>query len=310
MTDSIAERHAALLRNEFAALRDDADRLGVSLSAGLTVERAEIPADSGGIVSYLAWSGRAPAVTFLHGGGLNAHSWDSAVLSLGAAAIVPDLPGHGESSWRDNFDYAPATIAPLIARLLRDRGTGPFPVVGHSMGALTAVQLAADFPELVSSLVVVDITPSRKLTPNSERIRQFIRGQDSFTDYEEIIALAVTTGMGRDRRGLERGIILNTRRRADGRLVFKHHFASAPPDANAYSQDIRYLWPALEDLRIPVLLVRGTRGIVDEAQAAEFRQRVPAGAVVELDAGHNVQRDAPVELARAIAAHIGITAAA
>jgi pimeloyl-ACP methyl ester carboxylesterase len=178
------------------------------------------------------------------------------------------------------------------------------------MGALIAIRLAAAYPGLVSSLVIVDITPSRKRSAaGTERIRRFLRDQESFADHEEIIEFARSNGMGRDREILERGIILNTRRRADGRLVFKHHFASPPPGVIESAPDVNYLWPELEGLRIPVTLVRGTRGIVDQAEVSEFGQRLPAGLVVELEAGHNVQRDAPVGLARAIAAQIGVTAA-
>jgi pimeloyl-ACP methyl ester carboxylesterase len=199
-------------------------------------------------------------------------------------------------------------MAPAVARLLRDPAIGARPVIGQSLGGLTAIQLAAQFPEVISALVIVDITPSRRLIPGTERIRDFMRGQESFADYDEVVAAAQSTGMGRDRAGLERGIILNTRRRPDGRLVFKHHFAP-PPRANLAERDITYLWSALESLRIPVLLVRGTRGIVDRAQVEEFRERVPVGSVVVLEAGHNVQREAPVALARAIAAHVGVAAA-
>jgi pimeloyl-ACP methyl ester carboxylesterase len=56
-------------------------------------------------------------------------------------------------------------------------------------------------------------------------------------------------------------------------------------------------------LRVPLLLVRGTRpgSVVDDADEAELRRRQPTARVEPVDAGHSVQGDAPVVLARLIA---------
>lgn len=44
-----------------------------------------------------------------------------------------------------------------LALRLRDLGAGPAVLVGHSMGGLVALHLAAEAPELVASLVLVDV---------------------------------------------------------------------------------------------------------------------------------------------------------
>ncbi len=36
-------------------------------------------------------------MVFLHGGGQNAHTWDTVILGLGVPALAIDLPGHGRS---------------------------------------------------------------------------------------------------------------------------------------------------------------------------------------------------------------------
>ncbi len=66
------------------------------------------------------------------------------------------------------------------------------------------------------------------------------------------------------------------------------------------SVDFSSLWGELEHLAAPVLLVRGQRSpVVDDADVAEFRRRRPADQVVVVtDAGHSIQGDQPVELAR------------
>ena len=66
--------------------------------------------------------------------------------------------------------------------------------------------------------------------------------------------------------------------------------------------DITALWDDLEASTAPLTLVRGTReqSVVDVADVAELARRRPDATVVEVDAGHSVQGDAPLELARII----------
>jgi len=66
------------------------------------------------------------------------------------------------------------------------------------------------------------------------------------------------------------------------------------------------MWEALGALEAPCLLVRGMRSssVVDDADEAELRARLPTARVERLDAGHSVQGDAPVALAQVIASFL------
>lgn len=295
--DDIATRYAWLLADEMAGAEREAADLGLNLPV---VSRADYPVDVGGRLSALVW-GSEPASIFLHGGGLNAHSWDSVLIRLGIGAVAPDLPGHGDSSWRNDFDYRPEIVAASVARPLFEAVRQPTLLVGQSLGGLVATVLAATHPHRTAGLVLVDITPGRRAdAPGSERIREFVQARRDFGSYEEVVDHAIDTGLGQNRSALERGVIQNTRVRSDARIVFKHHFGSPPPNAPANDRDITHLWEPLERLSVPTLLVRGTRGILDDQQFSEFRRRVPSARTVELSAGHNVQTDAPEELTEAI----------
>lgn len=303
----ISTRYARLLSDEFAAVRDEADALGTSAPA-LRREQWKVP--DGRVISGIRWGDLPPRALFLHGGGLNAHSWDSLLVRLGIPALAVDLPGHGHSDWRDDFDYLPETMAEDLSPLLSEvAAADPVHVVGQSMGALAAAALTARRPDLVASLVTVDITPDRRPSPEGSRpVREFINGPSSFGSYEEVVDHALATGIGRDRAGLERGVILNTRRREDGRLIFRHHFGSPPPTARLGVEDITRLWGALAQLPGECqLLVTGSRGIVESDEVEEFLGRNPGSRHVRLEAGHNVQRDAPAELARILREHIDRT---
>jgi pimeloyl-ACP methyl ester carboxylesterase len=66
------------------------------------------------------------------------------------------------------------------------------------------------------------------------------------------------------------------------------------------SLDFASMWDDLERIAAPVLLIRGSLSpVVDDADEAEFRRRRPTDRVVTVgDAGHSIQGDQPVELAR------------
>lgn len=285
---------------EFQHLREEADAVGADGPLP-SIERIAVDLPSGS-VSALRW-GALPAVTLLHGAGLNAHTWDATVLALGRDALAVDLPGHGDSAWRDDFDYRPATIAAAVAGLLDAVGEGvPQVVVGQSLGGIAAVALAETRPDLVRALVIVDASPGLRVG-DARQVTEFLTGPQVFASREAIVDKAIEAGIGADRRQLERGVELNTRVRDDGTVVWKHHLAYPPKHLEALP-DIAIPWTGLTDSEVPVLLARARHGFLPDDVVAEFRARVPRTSVVEFDTGHNVQEQDPAGLAAAIGAFL------
>ena len=64
-------------------------------------------------------------MVFLHGGGQNAHTWDTVILGLGLPALAVDLPGHGRSAWREDGDYGPEAQRRDASPVLRDWAPAP-----------------------------------------------------------------------------------------------------------------------------------------------------------------------------------------
>jgi lipase len=68
--------------------------------------------------------------------------------------LAPDLLGHGRSSYA-----APWTIdanVAALATIVENEADGPVVVVGHSFGGAVALHLAAQCPDLVSGVVLLD----------------------------------------------------------------------------------------------------------------------------------------------------------
>lgn len=103
--------------------------------------------------------GDGTPVVILHGLFGRLRNWQGMQkqLSRHARIITADLRNHGDSPWADEMSY-PAMAAD-IAKLIRDMNIGPAVVVGHSMGGKAAMALALSEPELLRSLMVIDISP-------------------------------------------------------------------------------------------------------------------------------------------------------
>lgn len=293
--------------NEFAYLASDAERVGVSRIP--EVHRLTVQLDEGE-VSGLAFGDMPPRFTFLHGAGLNAHTFDPTIIALGRSAISFDLPGHGRSAWRDDADYQPGTIAPALASAIGVMASGPQILVGHSLGGLTALRVTAAHPELVQHLVIVDITPGVSASNGAASVREFIGGRSAYDSVEQIIDRAIEYEIGHDREALRRGIALNTRLRDDGQLEWTHHLAHLLAQPESTEQNSVFQsemaegnsqpWAdvmSIRDAQIPVTLIRGDSGMVGDELVSEWSTHLPDSDILTLRAGHNIQEHAPVELA-------------
>jgi pimeloyl-ACP methyl ester carboxylesterase len=107
--------------------------------------------------------GTGPLVVLLHGVGLRAEAWAPLIdaLSQTYSVLAPDMPGHGESAGfthppQDRLtlqDYTDAVV-PLLER--------PALVVGHSMGALMALDLAVRHPGKLRGVVALNAVFERE----------------------------------------------------------------------------------------------------------------------------------------------------
>lgn len=299
--------------DEFSFLAEQASDAGIdaALPRG---ERLSLALADGRTLSALRWAPEAtpasPVVTFLHGAGLNAHTWDTTILALGLPALAIDLPGHGDSSWRDDMAYVARVLAPDVAAGMAEWTDRPQVLVGQSLGGLTAAAVAAAHPDLVSRLVVIDITPGVDPSAGPQQIREFFAGPTDWASRDELVDRALAFGLGGGtRRKAERGVFFNSRVRPDGRVEWKHHFAhlaaaaagaaagAAEAPADAVSAVLGEAgWEDLTGVDAPTTLIRGSHGYVTPEDATEFTRRRPQASVVVLDSGHNVQEDAPLEL--------------
>jgi len=285
---------------EFDLLPENAEELGLESDRIPPVSRIDTVVD-GRAVSALQWGAESPRVVFLHGGGQNAHTWDSVVLALGVPALAIDLPGHGHSDWRDDGDYRPQLNAQAVGPVIRHLAPDAELVVGMSLGGLTTISLAAHYPGLIKRAILVDVSPEspkrvENLSGKERGTVALVGGPDTFDDLDELIELTAAAAPSRPRSSIRRGVIHNTRQIEDGRWRWRY-------DRFRKSIEPEPLWKDLSDSDTPITLIRGALSpFVADDDVDTLRRYRPDLQVFTVDgAGHSVQSDAPLELAKIVA---------
>ncbi|KND60568.1 Beta-ketoadipate enol-lactone hydrolase [Candidatus Burkholderia verschuerenii] len=135
-------------------------------------ERSHVIADGmAGVTRYTLYASRAgqaaETVVLIHGVGMNRSVWAPQVDALTAhfQVLAYDMPGHGESAL-PSAEPTLAEYAMRLAALLDALKIERAHVVGHSMGALVALEFALTFPDRTSSVAalnaVYDRTPGQR----------------------------------------------------------------------------------------------------------------------------------------------------
>jgi pimeloyl-ACP methyl ester carboxylesterase len=292
--------------DEFGMFHENAAEFGLPYDGPPVVRREQVEVGDGRRLSALVWGDGPPELMLLHGGAQNAHTWDTVALALDRPLVAVDLPGHGHSDAPAEGTLSVRSNAADVAAAVRALAPEARAVVGMSLGGLTTIALAAAAPELVRQVVLVDVTPTVD-GPGAAAIVAFVHGPESFADFDELLARTIEFNPTRSESSLRRGILHNALQREDGSWVWRYRRFTdeAPRDRAIPAED---LWADLEAIRVPIMLVRGMRpgSVVDDGAEAEVRRRQPTARVEHVaEAGHSVQGDDPVTLARLIADFVG-----
>jgi 3-oxoadipate enol-lactonase len=127
---------------------------------------ATVSLPGGPTVNYREWGRPDGAVVLLlHGLTVSGRSWQNVAPVLGEnfRVVAPDARGHGGSQWMR--DYSFELMSDDVVKLMEQLGILAAIVMGHSMGALTAYELAATRPELIRLLVLEEMPPPDPANP-------------------------------------------------------------------------------------------------------------------------------------------------
>jgi pimeloyl-ACP methyl ester carboxylesterase len=144
---------------------------------------------------YIAHKGDGPLLLLMHGLTANAHAFDGVVaagLNKSFQVISPDLRGRGLSD-HPAFHYSFEDHARDIIGLLDHLGVEKILMGGHSFGGLLSYYIAANYPDRVEKLVILDA--AARMNPNAAEMLSFTFSRfnvvyPSFEDYIAQVKLA------------------------------------------------------------------------------------------------------------------------
>jgi pimeloyl-ACP methyl ester carboxylesterase len=289
--------------DEFSMLSENSEEARLAWRGQPLVQRSVVTV-SGRRLSAIVW-GNEPELVLLHGGAQNAHTWDTVALALDRPLVALDLPGHGRSDWWEGGRYPSDQVIVAVAAVVATLAPDAVAIAGTGLGASIGLAVAAQRADVIRKVIVIDSTPGAGVGDGGEAARPSAAvAVAAFTERREFPSLdalvehALRHHERRDARALRRGVLHNAVEDPDGTWRWRWDPAhrGAPPVDAAASSD------ALERMVGDLLLVRGAHSdIVDDAKISRMRDRRPKLSVVTIPgAGHSVQSDQPVVLARVL----------
>ena len=269
--------------------------------AGLSPRNVVLPTGRQLIVNnirlnLLEWGpADAPPIVFMHGGNLNAHTWDltCVVLSDRYRCIAVDMRGHGDSEWAADVDYSFPTMEADLKGVVDALELHMPVVVGMSYGGLVSIKFAGDHSSEMSGLVIVDTGPDIR-THGAEEIREFTQNDQIMDSVEDFVNRAIRFNSRRRPELLRRSLLHNLRMLPSGRWTWKWDWRRLHDyDLKVLGEQMAVLWQSVVLITCPTLIVRGEYSNVFLPEDAEKLSAALPGSKLEVvaNSGHTVQGD-------------------
>ena len=237
-------------------------------------------------VRCLEW-GRAdaPPVVCVHGYTSSAEAFNAVARRFQDRYrfIVPDVRGHGETTWSSDGAYQYADQAADLAALADTLRLDRFTLIGTSMGGIIAMTFAASHAHRLTGLVLNDIGPDVEI--GSQRITSTVGARpDKFATLEEAMAWRRETSPVTASRPLadQHEVALGVLRQdPHGSWVWKMDPAYIEQRVTKGPPKRPNLWPVLAKIECPTLVVWGTTSdVLSEQQARRMADTLPHGELV------------------------------
>jgi haloacetate dehalogenase len=264
---------------------------------------------SGGACIRVRTAGSGPPVLLLHGYPQTSAMWHLVAPGLAEnhTVVVADLRGYGDSAAPADAAGDPAAfgkraMAADQVDVMAELGFDRFAVAGHDRGARCAYRLALDHPDAVTALAVLDILPTADVFARVDAAfarsawHWFFLAQPGDLP-ERLIAADPDAFFQRGTAGIFTPEALGAYREAWHRPDVVHamcqdYRAGATVDVADDEAD-----RGLRRIGCPTLVLWGSRGPLGRTPDVldVWRQWAPAAYGRELDCGHYLPEERPVE---------------
>ena len=252
-----------------------------------------------------------PSVLLLHGITDSGRCWSRLAADLAGSydVIMTDARGHGHSG-TSATEVSIALLAEDAVAVIRALELQKLFLVGHSMGAVTAATVAANYPDVVRAIVLED-PPLLDKPPSQTEINKSLRG----TNEEQLAPsgwqwLFELRALPRQER-IARGHALNPSWAQEEIIPW----ADSKAEMNiaflepAHAAVTAFRWrEIIAHIQCPILLITGDPelgAVVTPGTAQQAAQLWTQGKMVHIaGAGHNIRRDRYAEMVGAVKAFL------
>lgn len=270
-------------------------------------EQREIFVDgAAGRLRLIDYGGDGPVVLALHGVTGGGFLWAGVARELAGRAriIAPEFRGHGRSDWAQGRGYETADHVADLKLVFDQVDFGPRPVLiaGSSWGALAAVSLLSEMPELASHLMIVDVEPSFVA-----RETDVVRRPYKFAGLVDVVEWERRANPHADAGDIAAFAAASVTTDGDGAFLRRHdpYFLTHWP----FRKDDR--WQELAGLAQEIRVVHGENSFVREdicRRMAALRRGWSFAQIPQ--SGHLVPLEQPARLAREMADFFGLASGA
>jgi pimeloyl-ACP methyl ester carboxylesterase len=121
--------------------------------------------DANGRATAYEVDGTGPPLVLLHGAtgsGGDHFAGLRPVLATAFRCYMPDARGHGGTAWDPSESWTTVDLVADVDAFVDAVGLASFHLLGYSMGGMTALHLAARFPDRIRTLVAISIGSERE----------------------------------------------------------------------------------------------------------------------------------------------------
>lgn len=271
--------------------------VGLCFLLGATIATAQ-PVDrfvtvNGLRIHYIDWgNAAAPPLILIHGLDRVGRTFDHVVPHFTARyrVIAVDMRGHGDSDWDPQARYVVEDHVSDLEGLVAQLGLKNITLWGNSTGGRVVQVFAGKHPELVARVISEDVGPERPQQISDNYARRVKQEDQGWASEEELFA-ALMKGAGAAEAVIRPYIRYGTKRRADGRLIWKR-------DPNLVKGFVATdLWASVRNIRAPILYLLGGRSTIVPLETQEkLKATLPRVTIATIPGvGHYPSDEKPAE---------------
>jgi len=260
-------------------------------------------------------SGHGPTLVILHGLYGSSDNWISIARKLEDrfTVFIPDLRNHGQSPHTPTHTYQ--DMVNDLFKFFNDHHIQKAILLGHSMGGKLAMMFAAEYPELITDLLIADIAP-KNYNSEDKPFKTVLQHELILERMEELNLVAVTSRKEIDYflseklkdSTLRQFLIKNIHRNKEGYFEWKINVPVLRHALNSITGEVNSEWFADRQpiLGYPVTFIRGLNSdYITDHDIQAIKEIYPEARIVDIPgAGHWLHAEQPEKFVEVILASV------